>query len=75
VFSGVVAQGLAKRRRFDPCLELSDPLALSLRLTVHGILKPLEELLQVRQPGLKRSNLGELRIDAGGRRGPIWSRG
>jgi hypothetical protein len=29
----------------DPGLELGDPLALSRRLAVHGILKPLYELL------------------------------
>src|SRR5581483_8449389 len=56
-FASVVAQGPAEHSRLDLSLELGDPLALSRRLAVHGILEALQELLQMRDPGLERAHV------------------
>jgi hypothetical protein len=68
--ASVVAQGPAQGRRLDSGLELGDPLVLPPRLAVHGILKPLHELLQVSDPGLERVQL-ILPRTGGGRPGPL----
>jgi len=61
-FASVLAHGLAKRSRLDPGLELGDPLALSLGLPVHGVLKSLEQVLEVSDALLEPDHLGAIRI-------------
>ena len=69
--ASVLAQGPAEGRRLDPGLELGDPLALPHRLAMHGILQPLHELLQVRDPSLERTQLILPNTARGGPRGLI----
>lgn len=53
----VVAQRSAQCRGLDPRLDLADPLAQAGRLAVNGILQPLDEFLEVGDPGLERPEL------------------
>jgi hypothetical protein len=62
--ASVLAQGLAERPWFDPSLEVRDSLALAHRIAMHRVLKPLNELLQVRDPSFKRPNPIGLRLYA-----------
>jgi len=61
-----LAERNRKRRRLEPCFQLCDPLVMALRLAVHGILQPLDEALEVRDPALQGMDKGALWIDRPG---------
>src|SRR5207248_6805151 len=52
--AGVLAERDAERCGLDPSFELGDPPTLSLRLPVDGVLKPLNELLQMLDARVQR---------------------
>ena len=65
--AGVLAQGPAELGRVNPHLQRTDPFAQSRQLAVNGILKALDERLQMRDPRLERAQLilpGTARRDA-----------
>ena len=67
-FASVLAQGFSERCRLDLSLELGEPLALSLRLPVHGVLKSLQQLLQVSDALFQSADLGAIWIPGVARR-------
>jgi hypothetical protein len=71
----VVAQRSAQRRGLDPRLDVAEPLAEAGRLAVNRILQPLDELLEVADPGLERPELSLAGADGGRLRGLIGLRG
>ena len=67
--ASVPAQRDGESGGIDPSLELGKPLAPPLRLSVDGVLEPLDDLLQMRNPRFQGLQPGRIRILVGDRRG------
>jgi hypothetical protein len=64
--ASVLVHGSAERRWFDPSLEFPDSLSLPYRIPMHRILKPLHEMLEVRDPSFQHSEQTRLGLYCAG---------
>jgi hypothetical protein len=64
----VSVQGGAEGRRFDPGLEVGDPLPVPLKLAVYGVLKSFNQLLEMSHPRFEGVETSRVHIGRARRR-------